>query len=63
MTPQAAITQLRAALDSAIVGQTQLLDRLVVTLLAGGYVLVEGLPGLAKTTAVDSLTDAIHANF
>ena len=63
MTTQTAITQLRAALDSAIVGQSQLLDRLVVTLLAGGHVLVEGLPGLAKTTAVKSLAEAIHASF
>jgi len=63
MTTQNAMTQLRAALDGAIVGQTQLLDRLVVTLLAGGHVLVEGLPGLAKTTAVKSLADAIHASF
>ena len=60
---QNSITQLRAALDGAIVGQAQLLDRLVVTLLAGGHVLVEGLPGLAKTTAVKSLADAIHASF
>ena len=63
MTSQTAITQLRAALNDAIVGQTQLLDRLVITLLAGGHVLVEGLPGLAKTTAVKSLAEAIHASF
>lgn len=63
MTIQTAISQLRAALDGAIVGQTRLLDRPVVTLLAGGHVLVEGLPGLAKTTAVKSLANAIHASF
>ncbi len=63
MTSQTAIAQLRTALDAAIVGQTKLLDRLVVTLLAGGHVLVEGLPGLAKTLAVKTLAQAVHASF
>ena len=63
MTSQAAIHVLRESLAQTIVGQTQLLDRLVVTLIAGGHVLVEGLPGLAKTTAVKSLADAVHASF
>jgi len=63
MTTQSAIAALRESLAQTIVGQTKLLDRLVVTLLAGGHVLVEGLPGLAKTTAVKSLADAVHASF
>ena len=63
MSTQNAILALRQSLDNAIVGQTKLLDRLVVTLLAGGHVLVEGLPGLAKTTAVKALADAVHASF
>ena len=63
MSVQSAINELRAALDGAIVGQGALLDRLVVTVLASGHVLVEGLPGLAKTTAVKALADAVHANF
>src|SRR4030065_63121 len=63
MSSQSAIVALRASLNDAIVGQTKLLDRLVVTLIAGGHVLVEGLPGLAKTTAVKSLADAVHASF
>ncbi len=63
MTTQSAIVALRESLAQTIVGQTKLLDRLVVTLLAGGHVLVEGLPGLAKTTAVKSLADAVHASF
>ena len=63
MSAQNAILALRQSLDNSIVGQTKLLDRLVVTLIAGGHVLVEGLPGLAKTTAVKSLADAVHASF
>lgn len=63
MSQQTAIVALRAALNDAIVGQEKLLDRLTVALLAGGHVLVEGLPGLAKTTAVKALANAVHASF
>jgi MoxR-like ATPase len=63
MQHQAKILELRRALDSVIVGQAALLDRLVVGLLTGGHVLVEGLPGLAKTTAVKTLAAGIHARF
>ncbi|MDP2787042.1 MAG: MoxR family ATPase [Pseudomonadota bacterium] len=60
---QPRILALRQALSSVIVGQTKLLDRLVIGLLAGGHVLVEGLPGLAKTTAVKTLAGGVHAQF
>lgn len=63
MSQQSAIVSLRAALAQTIVGQQALLDRLVVTLLAGGHVLVEGVPGLAKTTAVKALAETLHASF
>jgi len=63
MTSQNAILALRQQLASAIVGQDKLLDRLIVTLIAGGHVLVEGLPGLAKTTAVKTLANCVHASF
>src|SRR5512138_698128 len=46
-----------------IVGQDNLLERLVVALLARGHVLVEGVPGLAKTLAVKSLAQAIGGDF
>jgi len=57
------IAGLRAALATTIVGQQRLLDRLVIGLLAGGHVLVEGLPGLAKTTAVKALAGGVQASF
>lgn len=63
MEYQARILELRHALDHVIVGQVKLLDRLVIGLLAGGHVLVEGLPGLAKTTAVKTLAGGVHARF
>jgi MoxR-like ATPase len=63
MSNQACILELRHALSGVIVGQDTLLDRLVIGLLADGHVLVEGLPGLAKTTAVKTLAAAIHGSF
>jgi len=60
---QAAIVELRTSLADTIVGQNILLDRLVIGLLCGGHVLVEGLPGLAKTTAVKTLAAQVHASF
>jgi MoxR-like ATPase len=46
-----------------IVGQDMLLERLVVALLARGHILVEGVPGLAKTMAIKTLADAIGGDF
>ena len=63
MSNQPRVLELRQALSRVIVGQNALLDRLVIGLLAGGHVLVEGLPGLAKTTAVKTLAAAIHGSF
>ena len=63
MEHQSRIVELRNALNDTIVGQTDLLDKLVIALLAGGHVLVEGLPGLAKTTAVKALASSVHATF
>jgi MoxR-like ATPase len=63
MEKQASIVALRASLETIIVGQSALLDRLVIGLLAGGHILVEGLPGLAKTTAVKALAHGVHARF
>ncbi len=56
---QTLLTELR----KVIVGQQNMLDRLLIGLLSRGHVLLEGVPGLAKTLAVQSLADAIHARF
>jgi MoxR-like ATPase len=46
-----------------IVGQDAMLERVLVALLAGGHLLLEGVPGLAKTLTVKSLADVLHASF
>ena len=57
------IGKLRAEIGQVIVGQEQLVDRLLVGLLANGHVLLEGVPGLAKTLSVRTLAAAIQARF
>ena len=57
-----AFHDLRQHLESIIVGQSVLLDRLLIALLTGGHVLLEGPPGLAKTTAVTALASGVHAS-
>lgn len=54
---------LRLELSRVIVGQKRLIDRLLIALLSNGHVLLEGLPGLAKTLAVNSLAKAVHCDF
>src|ERR1700755_560508 len=50
-------------IGKVIIGQTYLVERLIIGLLANGHVLLEGVPGLAKTLAVKSLASAIHVKF
>jgi MoxR-like ATPase len=54
---------LREEISHIIVGQTHMLDRLLIGLLSNGHVLLEGVPGLAKTLTIKSLAQAIHAKF
>jgi len=49
--------------SKVIVGQTYMIERILIGLLTGGHVLLEGVPGLAKTLTVRTLCDAIHAHF
>lgn len=55
--------QLRAELSEQIVGQQALIERLLIALLADGHLLVEGAPGLAKTTAIRALASRLDADF
>jgi MoxR-like ATPase len=57
------VEQVLYEVKKAIVGQEILLERLLVALLAGGHILVEGVPGLAKTLAVKSLAEAVGGQF
>ncbi len=63
MTPRESINILLERMNEAIIGQEHIVDRFVMGLLADGNLLVEGLPGLAKTRAVRSMADAIDATF
>ena len=49
--------------SKVVVGQKVLLERLLLALLCDGHVLLEGLPGLAKTLTIKTLADIIHADF
>lgn len=57
------IDNIRNEVGKVIVGQAYMLDRLLIGLLSNGHVLLEGVPGLAKTLTIKSLSQAIHANF
>jgi MoxR-like ATPase len=57
------VDRLREEIGHVIVGQSHMLDRLLIGLLSNGHVLLEGVPGLAKTLTIKSLALAIHAKF
>ncbi|MDA9110540.1 MoxR family ATPase [bacterium] len=57
------VSLLKQEIGQVIVGQKYLIDRLVIGLLANGHVLLEGVPGLAKTLAVKTLSDCIQGDF
>ncbi|HKK10529.1 MAG TPA: MoxR family ATPase [Bacteroidales bacterium] len=57
------VDMLNLELDKVIVGQRKMLERLLIGLLSDGHILLEGVPGLAKTLAIKSLASAIDAKF
>ena len=63
LDPALEVAQLIDRLERDVVGQRSLLERMVVALLAGGHVLIEGVPGLAKTRAVRSIALALDLSF
>jgi MoxR-like ATPase len=56
-------TLLKQEINKAIIGQEYMVDRLLIGLLGNGHVLLEGVPGLAKTLAIKTLSDAVHGDF
>ncbi|AYM99789.1 MULTISPECIES: AAA family ATPase [Chryseobacterium] len=54
---------LRQEINKVIIGQEYMIDRLLVGLLGNGHVLLEGVPGLAKTLAIKTLAEAVHGDF
>ena len=57
------VTRINDELSKVIVGQQTMLERLMIGLLSNGHILLEGVPGLAKTLAIKSLAQSIHADF
>jgi MoxR-like ATPase len=59
----AKLPQLKAEIGKVIVGQREAIDEVLITLLAGGHCLLEGVPGLAKTLLVKTMSDALAMSF
>ena len=57
------IDLLRSEINKVIVGQKNMVDKLLIGLLAKGHILLEGVPGLAKTLAINTLSKAISGSF
>ena len=62
-TQSPAFAQLRTHIEQQILGQTELVERLLIALLADGHLLVEGAPGLAKTRAVKALASGLEGDY
>jgi len=58
-----AINNLKQQMLSKVIGQEELVEKIIISLLAQGHILIEGLPGLAKTRAVKTLSSIIDAKF
>ena len=57
------VNLLTGEINNVIVGQSQMVERLMIGLLGGGHILLEGVPGLAKTLAINSLAKAVDGGF
>ncbi len=57
------LTKIRQEVNKVIVGQEKLIDRLIIALVTGGHILLEGVPGLAKTLSVRTLADVLGLQF
>lgn len=62
-TPREALTQLYHDIERQIIGQQSLVQRLLLTLLCNGHLLLEGAPGLAKTRAIKTLANGLETDF
>ena len=60
---QATIAEAKSWLEGRIIGQAKLVERMLMTLICGGHLLVEGAPGLAKTRAIKELGDIVEGDF
>lgn len=63
MDPRESILKLSAAMNAAVIGQQDVVERMLIALLANGHVLMEGLPGTAKTRSVKTLSKLVDSEF
>jgi MoxR-like ATPase len=63
MTPREAFQQISTAMNAAIIGQETVVERLLIAFLADGHVLMEGLPGVAKTRSIKTLSKLVESEF
>ncbi len=63
MTPRDSILKIAEAMNAAIIGQEAVVERLLIAFLADGHVLMEGLPGVAKTRSIKTLGKLIESDF
>jgi MoxR-like ATPase len=57
------IKKLKTEIQKVIIGQEDLVDHLLIGLITGGHILVESVPGLAKTTAINTVSKALGIQF
>ncbi|EMI52937.1 AAA family ATPase [Rhodopirellula sallentina] len=62
-TPREAVDSISKAMNAAVIGQETVVERLLIALLANGHVLMEGLPGTAKTRSIKTLSQLIESEF
>lgn len=62
-SPQTSLQELNSFINTRIIGQEVLVERMLIALLADGHLLVEGAPGLAKTRAINVLSQSLQADF
>ena len=63
MSTREQVEEIQRRVNASVIGQERVVERLIIALLADGNVLVEGLPGLAKTRAIKSLSRALESQF
>ncbi|MCP5544708.1 MAG: MoxR family ATPase [Akkermansiaceae bacterium] len=63
MTPREAILRISDAMNAAVIGQETVVERILVALLANGHLLMEGLPGVAKTRSIKTLSKLVESDF
>ncbi|MCR9200935.1 MAG: AAA family ATPase [Planctomycetaceae bacterium] len=63
MTPHDAFQNIATAMNAAVIGQEQVVERLLIAFLADGHVLMEGLPGVAKTRSIKTLGKLVDSDF